>query len=153
VDAGEVVTELPEGPEKPPLLGKRVMSKGQAACPDLNGSVALALAFVRGENKYDVLLPSGKRILVSVSDLAEATAEQRKAADKVEGNTTLQKDIVKKLRKVKARKGIWTMRRIEHTELENPQHELEIIGDDKNQISFTVSTSTFQCVNRAPPPR
>eukprot|EP00962_Isochrysis_galbana_P007184 scaffold1937_cov120-Isochrysis_galbana.AAC.2 len=144
IAAGEVVSALPEPPEEPPFVGKRVVVLGLRARPELNGQVALALAFLDDKQRYEVELPGGGHLALRAANLTLATAAQAKAAEKAAwgGDENLRKRIVEKLCQISEKEGqaaSWTVRRMAYTEAENPAHEMVIIAGDGRPIFATKS--------------
>ena len=154
VAAGTVLATLPT-PTAAPLIGKRVLIKGLAARPDLNGTHGAALTYSDERGRYGVRLADGTDVALKPASL-EAAKDQ--SADGSRGASAGGAALVLSPLEARVRGalqslplqgseggGFWTFRRMGYTEAENPSHQVVLISGEGMPVEIEGGNPTMGC--------
>lgn len=159
ITANTVLTTLPT-PTTAPLTGKRVLIKGLAARPELNGTHGSALTYSDARGRYGVRLADGTDVALKPANL-EAAKDQ--SADGSRGAVSAAASAggaAAALSAVEARVrgalqslplqageggGFWTFRRMGYSEADNPSHQVVLISGEGMPVEIEDGNPTMGC--------
>lgn len=161
VAAGTVLAALPT-PTSAPLTGKRVLIKGLAARPELNGTYGTALTWSEARGRYGVRLADGTDVALKPANLEAAkdqSADGSRGAVSA-GAASAGGAAAAPLSAAEARVrgalqslpplggaggGFWTFRRMGYTEAENPGHQVVLISSEGMPVEIEGGNPMLGC--------